>query len=153
MVEWRDLFDGVGLFVLLVALGLAALYVRRRLLSRTAGTFECSLRMQLPTKRGAAAAARGWVLGLARYSDTTLEWFRVFSLAPRPKYTFGRSLTVVSRRHPAGAEAFSLYGGHIVVRVETEPGRSIELAMSEGALTGFLAWIEAAPPTHDRIFE
>ena len=28
---------------------------------------------------------RGWLLGLGRYSGDALEWFRIFSLSPRPR--------------------------------------------------------------------
>jgi len=44
-----------------------------------------------------------------------------------------------------GAESYSLYAGHIVVECETPAGH-LEVAMSPDALTGFLAWLEAAPP-------
>lgn len=153
MAWWQELLDGVGLLVVLAALAFAFLFVRRRLLSRSGGTFECSIRMQPPRKVTAAASARGWTLGLGRYSDAQVQWFRIFSFSPRPKYTFSRALTVLGRRQPHGAEAFSLYGGHVVVTARLDSGRTIELAMSESALTGFLAWTEAAPPRRDRIFE
>lgn len=153
MAWWQGLLDGVGLVGVLAALAFAFLFLRRRLLSRSGATFECSVRMQPPNKATAAASARGWTLGLARYSDTHVEWFRIFSFWWRPKLTFARELTVLSRREPHGAEAFSLYGGHVVVAVQLDSGQKIELAMSQSALTGFMAWTEAAPPRHDRIFE
>jgi Protein of unknown function (DUF2550) len=152
MSWWQDLFDSFGLLVVVALLALGLLFVRRRLLGRSPGTFECSLTMRPPRDAG-PMAARGWTLGLGRYRDSTLEWFRIFSFSPRPKYTFDRSMTVRRRRTPVGAEAFSMYGGSVVIAVELESGRAIELAMSDSALTGFLAWVEAAPPAHDRIFE
>ena len=153
MPWWQSLLDGLGLVGALAALALVFLFVRRRLLSRPGGTFECSVRMQPPAKASAAASARGWTLGLGRYCDSDLELFRIFSFSLRPKYTFSRELTVLTRRKPQGAEAFSLYGGHVVVAARLDSGRTIELAMSESALTGFMAWTEAAPPRPDRIFE
>ena len=90
------------------------------------------------------------MLGLGRYDGNDLEWFRVFSFSPRPKYTFDRSLAVGRRRTPQGPEAFSLYSGHVVVAVALPRGHLIELAMTERALTGFLAWVEASPPGHGR---
>lgn len=152
MSWWQDLLDSFGLVVFVALLALALLFVRRRLLGRSSGTFECSLTVR-PRREGAANAARGWTLGLGRYRDTSLEWFRIFSFSLRPKYTFDRSMTVLKRRRPVGAEAFAMYGGSVVIAVELESGRAIELAMSDSALTGFLAWVEAAPPAHDRIFE
>jgi hypothetical protein len=44
-----------------------------------------------------------------------------------------------------------LYAGHLVVDVQLDADRLVELAMSEGALTGLLAWTEAAPPGQDRL--
>ena len=80
-----------------------------------------------------------------------LEWFRIFSFSTRPKYVFDRTMSVGERRTPHGAEAFSLYAGHVVVAVRLDTGQSIELAMSHNALMGFLAWTEAAPPGYDRM--
>ena len=58
-----------------------------------------------------------------------------------------RTLSITSRRAADAAEAVSLGPGMVVVGCQ--PGESadtIELAMGEAALTGFLAWLEAAPP-------
>ena len=140
MPVWERFADSAGLVLVLVLLYGLALVVRRRWLARHGGTFEVSVRVRF-TKAG-----RGWLLGVGRYSGDALEWFRVFSLAPRPKRIFRRSeLEYVGRRDPVGAEAYSLYSGHIVVACQT-PGGTLEVAMSPQALTGFLAWLEAAPP-------
>jgi hypothetical protein len=140
MSAWEWLIDSAGVVLLLPLLYAGALVVRRRLLSRNGGTFEFSVRVR-PGRAG-----RGWVLGVGRYTGSTLEWFRIFSLAPRPKFTYRREeLAFVSRRDPEGVEAFSLYSGHIVVTCRT-PSGLLEVAMSPSALTGFLAWLEAAPP-------
>ncbi len=145
MTWWEAVLDGLGVIGLLAALGLVGLFVRRRLINRRGGTFECSVRMNPPAAVGSAAAAsRGWMLGLGRYDGDDLEWFRVFSFSPRPKYVFNRSLTVSGHRRPQGPEAFALYAGHVVVAVGLSRGRRIELAMTERALTGFLAWVEAS---------
>ncbi len=34
----------------------------------------------------------------------------------------------------------------VVVECEVGDGHRVELAMSDAALTGFLSWLEAAPP-------
>lgn len=131
------------ILLILVALLVAALiylFVRRRLLQRGGGTFDCSVRLS------STRAGRGWVLGIARYTDDTVQWFRVFSFAPRPRRVFTRKdLVVRSRRSPVPTEALMLYTDHIVVECSSG-GRVVELAMSEEALTGFLAWLESAPP-------
>jgi hypothetical protein len=117
-----------------------ALVARRRWIARNGGTFEFSVR----TRSG--RAGRGWTLGAARYTGDGLEWFRVFSLAPRPRFVYRRAeLEYVGRRDPEGVESYSLYSGHIVVTCRTPAGLT-EFAMSPQALTGFLAWLEAAPP-------
>ncbi|MBA2699281.1 MAG: DUF2550 domain-containing protein [Nocardioidaceae bacterium] len=150
MPWWESVLDIVGGVAVLAALVLVALFIRRRWLNRYGGTFECSVRMRPPPRGIGSQTARGWTLGLARYSGQDLEWFRTFSFSPRPQWVFDRSLTVGSRRTPHGAEAFALYAGHRVVAVNLATGRTIELAMSDRALTGFLAWVEAAPPGQDR---
>lgn len=132
--------DGIGVALGLVLLGIVILGVRRWLLQRRGGTFDCSLRLR------EGESARGWALGLGRYSGDVVQWFRVFSLAPSPRRVFARSeLVVRARRSPLPSEAVTLYAGHVVVecQVNTE---AVELAMAEDALTGFLAWLEAAPP-------
>jgi hypothetical protein len=54
---------------------------------------------------------------------------------------------VVSRRPADLAEAAALGADRLVVEVSTGSGDArVELAMSEEALTGFLAWLEASPP-------
>jgi hypothetical protein len=142
MPLWQWLADSAGLVLLLIVLYGIALIVRRRWISRHGGTFEFSVRVR------SGRAGRGWVLGVGRYSGSLLEWFRVFSLAPRARLTFKRSeLEYVGRRDPAGVEAYSLYAGHVIVTCKTPVG-TLEVAMSPEALTGFLAWLEAAPTAH-----
>ncbi|MFD0529913.1 DUF2550 family protein [Kitasatospora arboriphila] len=48
-------------------------------------------------------------------------------------------------RYPEGQEELALLSGSVVLRC-LHDGAPLELAMSEDALTGFLAWLEAAPP-------
>ena len=140
MPLWEWLADSAGLLLLLVLLYGLCLVIRRRWISRHGGTFEFSVRVR------STRAGRGWMLGVGRYSGDLLEWFRIFSLSLRPKRTFRRSeLEYVGRREAEGVEAYSLYSGHIIVTCRT-PAGELEVAMSPDALTGFLAWLEAAPP-------
>ena len=140
MPWWEWLVDLAGVLLLLVLLYGLSLVVRRRWLSRHGGTFEFSVRVR------SQRAGRGWILGLGRYSGDALEWFRIFSLSTRPKLRFRRAdLEYVGRRDPGGVEAYSLYSGHVVVSCRT-PNGPLEVAMSPEALTGFLAWLESAPP-------
>lgn len=136
-VSALDVLLGVVVLVLL-ALGLLAL--RRRVITRRGGTFECSLRLR------EAPHGKGWVLGIGRYAGDALEWYRVFSYSMRPRRALSRSgLEILDRREPAGVEAFALLSGATVVRCKDADGR-VELAMSPPALTGFLSWVESAPP-------
>lgn len=140
MPVWQWLLDLIGLVLLLALVYGIALIFRRRLLARHGGTFELSYRARTEHP------GRGWLLGIGRYSGQSLEWFRIFSLSPRPRLVLRRSeLEYAGRRDPAGVESYSLYSGHIVVSCLTPDGVR-EVAMSPEALTGFLAWLEAAPP-------
>ena len=140
MPVWQWLLDAAGVALVVVLLYGIALIVRRRILARHGGTFELSHRAR-PDKAG-----RGWVLGLGRYTADTLEWFRIFSLAPRPKRVWERNaLSYVGRRDPEGTERLSLYPEHTVVQVDSAEG-DLELAMAPSSLMGFQAWLEAAPP-------
>ncbi|MEU0938459.1 MULTISPECIES: DUF2550 domain-containing protein [unclassified Embleya] len=172
--------------VVVLVVGVAAFALRRRLIQRPGGTFDCSLRMRPPVvpageagsttaaspghqapggaassspERAADAAegdpaapsadpdhGKGWVFGIARYSGDRIEWFRVFSYAPRPRRVLQRGgIHVIGRREPAGQEELALLAGAVILVCEHD-GARIELALSDDALTGFLAWLEAAPP-------
>jgi hypothetical protein len=140
MPLWQLLLDAAGAVLVLVLLYGLALVVRRRVLSRHGGTFELSYRAR-PERAG-----RGWLLGLGRYSGDQLEWFRIFSLAPRPKRVLERrTLAYTGRREPDRTERMSLYPDHVVVMCNVGDS-ALELAMSPSSLTGFQAWIEAGPP-------
>ena len=143
------LFAAFLIILVLAAVGIAA---RRFLLERGGGTVECGLR----------SPNGSWRLGVASYQREELCWFGALGVSMRPDVVFPRrDLTVVSRRPPTEAEAASLGPGMIVVECRfgedsESPGpaqtgmpgqsRTVELAMGEAALTGLLAWLEAAPP-------
>lgn len=143
MPVWQWLLESAGVLLLLPLLYGLALIIRRRVLSRNGGTFELSHRLH--TER----PGRGWLLGLGRYSGENLEWFRIFSLSPRPRKVWTRAtMTYSGRRNPEGNEEISLYAGHVVVSCSTPEG-PCELAMDEPSLTGFQSWLEAGPPGAD----
>jgi hypothetical protein len=137
-------FQVCGALVAVVLLALFVFGLRRRLIQRAGGTFDCSLR--LPGETEADPTGKGWVYGVARYSGDQVEWFRVFSYAPRPRRELVRSsIEVLHRRDAQGEEELALLSDSVVLVCEHK-GVRLELAMSEDALTGFLAWLEAAPP-------
>ncbi len=143
MPVWQWLVESAGVLLLLLLAYGFALIVRRRVLSRHGGTFELSHRLR--TSR----PGHGWVVGLGRYQHEDLEWFRIFSLSPRPRRVWSRrKLTYTGSRPPAGAERRALYPGHLVVTC-TAADLPCELAMDESSLMGFQSWLEAGPPGTD----
>jgi hypothetical protein len=148
MPWWLWLLDAVGVVLLLVVVAGILLVVRRRVLERPGGTFECGLRALGP--ESGSDAVNGWVLGLGRYRDDSLEWFRIFSPRPSPTIVWRRhELVVLEQRDPLSAERHALYGGHVVVRCRTPTG-DLELALSASSLTGLSSWLEAGPPGSQR---
>jgi len=150
-----DAFWLFAAFLSLVLLAAAVLAIRRYLLERGGGTVECGLRS--PAGRGA------WRLGVASYQGDELCWYGALGVLLRPEQVFHRrQLAVVSRRPSQPSEATALGSEYVVVEVCTRPadfadsrlGRPVvetaddhvELAMTEQAMTGFLAWLEASPP-------
>jgi hypothetical protein len=129
---------GIGVFILLCTLGV--LFLRREIIARGRGTIEMSIRLST------LMAGRGWSSGVARFAGDQMRWYRVFSLAIRPRRTLSRrALAVEERRAPSGAERLVLPANWVVLRC-TSARTSVEIAMAETTLTGFLSWLEAAPP-------
>lgn len=133
-----------GSVVVLVVVGLFVFGLRRRLIQRSGGTFDCSLRWEAP--QPGDSDGKGWAYGVARYNGDRVEWFRVFSYSLRPRRVLERSaIEVAGRRVPEGEEELALLSDAVILAC-LHRGRRLELAMSDDALTGFLAWLEAAPP-------
>jgi len=134
----------IGAVLALVVVGLFVFGLRRRLIQRSGGTFDCSLRWDVTEESD--TSGKGWSYGVARYNGDRVEWFRVFSYAPRPRRVLERSaIEVAGRRDPEGEEELALLSDAVILACQHR-GTRLELAMSEDALTGFLAWLEAAPP-------
>lgn len=136
-----------ALAVLLVLAGVA-LATRRFLVERAGGTVECALRCPAETGR--------WRLGMLCYQRDEVYWFRALGVLLRPDQVFHRrTLSVVARRAARADEVAALGTDRVVVEVATKPaadasgspgGEHVELAMTDQALTGLLAWLEASPP-------
>jgi hypothetical protein len=134
------LLEAFGVVVLAALLLLVGLYLRRLLITSGAGSIELSVRVsnRLP--------GRGWALGVGRFSGERLKWFRIFSFGMRPRCVFARSgLAVMHRRLPTESESLALLTDSVVLEC-TLGDQPVQLAMTEAALTGFLSWLEAAPP-------
>jgi len=124
-------------FALVALLAVAA---RHRGLQRAGGAVEVALQLR------AAGDGRGWSNGVARFVGDELRWYRVFSLSGRPRRTLSRGdVRVTGQRQPSAAERRALLAGTVVLSCRASEG-PVELAMQQGAVTGFLAWLEARPP-------
>lgn len=127
---------------LLLALVLIAFWYSLRWVGmRKHGGVSVALRWQPDRARS------GWHLGMGRYQGEEFVWYRVWSLRTGPDRVFRReNLQISDRRAPVGTESYAVPAGSTVLRCESASQEAIEIAMGEGALTGFLSWLESAPP-------
>ena len=148
----------IGIAVLILLAALLVIYVRREIISRAGGTIHMNLRLST------YVAGRGWAPGVGRFIGDELRWYRLFSFGLRPRRVFTRhGLKIESRRLPEGPEKLHMPEGWVVVRcgltsntsrsasgtvriVGVNGSNPVELALAESALTGFLSWLESAPP-------
>jgi hypothetical protein len=128
--------------VLLVLLGgglvalVVAFLLRRRFLLSGLGAVTMWLR---PMR------SQRWSVGVAWYGGDTLLWYRGLSLAVRAQERLSRAeVQVESRRTPARAD-LALPSDVVVLTITTPEGLR-ELAMDASTVTGFLSWVESAPP-------
>jgi hypothetical protein len=122
---------GIGLVAVVVAF-----LLRRRFLLSGLGAVTVWLR-PLRSPR--------WSVGVAWYGGDMLLWYRGLSLSVRPQERFSRAeLQVESRRTP-GREDLALPTDVVVLIIATPEGLR-ELAMDVSTVTGFLSWVESAPP-------
>ena len=134
----------------LVFTGVACLALRSRVIARHGGIVECGLR-ETPSAK--------WRQGLAEFQRSQLCWHPAVSLRLRPQACFDRAGLVIARcRRPTDAEA-ARFGAEIIIAEceirhaePTGPGDigRVELAMSQAAFTGLLAWLESSPQFHLR---
>ena len=131
--------DVLGLVLLLAVLFVALLVGRRLRLVRRGGV-DVALR----TRPG--AGGRGWHLGVARYQGDEFAWYRVSSLRSGPDRVLVRKqFEITDRREPTMPESYAVPSGSVVLACRVADGE-VELAMGRDTLTGFLSWLESAPP-------
>jgi Protein of unknown function (DUF2550) len=137
----------------LVAVAAAGLVLRRRLITRRGGVVECFLRSHL---------TGNWQHGFAEYRSGELRWHRSLSLRLRAHRAFDRRGLAITASRLTGPDDAHWLGAETMIvtcRARPRPTRIerpghwaapdvIELAMSQGALTGYLAWLEAAPASY-----
>ena len=126
--------------VLVVGLLCVALFTWRRLWELRTGGIDVALRTRKDDR------GRGWHLGVAHYRGEDFAWYRVLSLRSGPNWVLNRRMVeIATRREPSLAEKYTMPSGSTVLDLKG-PGRELELAMGPDALTGFLSWLESAPP-------
>jgi hypothetical protein len=121
--------------VLIGALVVAFL-LRRRFLLSGLGAVTMWLRSDGSTR---------WSVGVAWYGGDTLLWYRALSLSVRPQRRLQRAGFVVEGRRRAAAADLALPADAVVLSCRTCSGVQ-ELAMDPATVTGFLSWVESAPP-------
>ncbi|WP_346619787.1 DUF2550 domain-containing protein [Blastococcus montanus] len=130
--------------VLLILAGVLLLLVvvvfllRRRFLLSGLGAVTMWLRTE---------GAPRWSVGVGWYGGDALLWYRALSLSVRPQQRLSRSEFRVLSQRPAGREDPALPEDVVVLACSTAAGPR-ELAMEPSTLTGFLSWVESAPPVH-----
>ena len=134
-----------GSVVALVVVGLFVFGLRRRLIQRSGGTFDCSLRWDVPEKPGSPAARAGATASPATTATASSGTASSRTRPARAGSWSARRSRWPARRTPEGEEELALLSDAVVLAC-LHRGTRLELAMSEDALTGFLAWLEAAPP-------
>lgn len=133
-------FVAGAVLVLLVAASVVGLLAWRRMRELRAGGIDVALRGR-KDERG-----RGWHLGVAHYRGEEFVWYRVLSLRSGPNWVLNRNeVEIATRREPSMAEAYAMPPGATVLELAGAE-RTLELAMGSDALTGFLSWLESAPP-------
>jgi hypothetical protein len=86
-----------------------------------------------------------WSVGVAWYGGDALLWYRALSLSVRPQHRLGRSEFHVTAQRRVGRDDVALPDDVVVLSCSTAEGPR-ELAMDTSTVTGFLSWVESAPP-------
>ena len=86
-----------------------------------------------------------WSVGVAWYGGDMLLWYRGLSLSVRPQERLCRAELVVESRRTPGRDDLALPSDVVVLECATSEGPR-ELAMDRSTVTGFLSWVESAPP-------
>ncbi|MFG1880335.1 DUF2550 domain-containing protein [Micromonospora sp. NPDC049102] len=135
-----QIVEGIGIGVAVILVALLVLFVRRAVVTRSGGIIRLSVRVTT------VLDGRGWSPGFGRFAGEELRWYRMFSFALRPKRVLSRKgLAVERRRLPEGQERLSMPADWVILRC-TSHHAPVEIAMARSTVTGFLSWLEAAPP-------
>lgn len=121
-----------------VVTGLLVTFARRRTIAAGQQLIVCGLRHD-PERR--------WRYGLLRTSSDALDWFSLFGVSLRPRYTWDRYRLDFASAAPlaAGSGVETLVPRGVLVPCEFD-GQHFDLAMSPAPYTALRSWLEAAPP-------
>ena len=128
-----------------VLAGVAWLANRRRFIGRNGGIVACGLRL---------GPGQSWRRGVAEYQPDRLCWYPAVGARLKPAACFDRAgLRIIGSRPPAAAETARLGPGIVIAECDDAgsgsagcgSARHPELALSEAAFTGLLAWLESSP--------
>ena len=86
-----------------------------------------------------------WSVGVAWYGGDMLLWYRGLSLSVRPQERLSRAELRVETQRDPGRDDLALPADVVVLTIATPEGPR-ELAMDGSTVTGFLSWVESAPP-------
>jgi hypothetical protein len=135
------ILEFIGICIVALLALLFVIFFRLGLLMFGGGTIRLQVRVST------MVPGRGWSTGIGQFIGDELRFHRMFSLAFRPKRVLDRTVLVVEeRRAPDGPERLTMPGHWAVLRCRNGDAGEIEIAMAESAATGFLSWLEAAPP-------
>jgi hypothetical protein len=122
-----------GIVLLIV---LVAFLLRRRFLLSGLGAVTMWIRPE---------GSPRWSVGVAWYGGEALLWYRALSLSVRPQHRLCRADFRVEGRRSPGRDDVALPADVVVLACSTAEGPR-ELAMDPSTVTGFLSWVESAPP-------
>jgi len=135
--------EGIGIAIGVILGALLVLFVRRAVVIHSGGI------IRLGVRTSTMLDGRGWSPGFGRFVGDQLRWYRLFSFAIRPTRVLSRKgLAVERRRLPEGQERLSMPADWVILRC-TSDHAPVEIAMARSTLTGFLSWLESAPPGAD----
>ena len=120
----------------LVVVLVVAFLIRRRFLLSGLGAVTMWLR---------PAGRSRWAVGVAWYGGDALLWYRAVSLSVRPQHRLCRGELQVQGRRAATRNDVALPHDVVVLSCLTAAGPR-DLAMDTSTVTGFLSWVESAPP-------
>ena len=135
-------FALVALVVL--ALPVLVLIIRRVWLLRAVGSFDCSAML------ASATPGTQWVSGVGRFRGEELWWDPDFGWSFVPKLRFPRTSTIALPTHGLTLDSRGgEFADYRVVPLSYQIGGGTavwDLAMAPPAVTALLSWLEAAPP-------